>query len=442
MKFLTTLALLAPLVASRSVNVVESLDPRTDKVSYDGYHVYSIRAADKSEAESIEKRFASYHTEVTSRGFEVAIPPNEVRSFNELGLNARLLSDDLGEQIRRENKAPVYKRWLHKAGHLPDLSWYQSYHPYEDHLQYWDDLAAAFPKNSKKYELGNSYENRTIYAFHLFGDKGVKGNKPIILWHATVHAREWISTAVIEYWAWQLINGYKTKNKEITKFLDYYDFWLVPFHNPDGFSYTQTTDRMWRKNRLPRSNTTCIGTDLNRNWKFEWGGEPGTGAASTNPCSNTFQGLNPGDTPENIAVSSLSNKLGASRKGIRSYIDLHSYGQKILTPPGWTCNTTQYPATLPRMLEVAGGFANAVQAFDSRNETYQYGTGCDIEYYSAGNGRDHHYGAYGADHSWTLELDPVTSGEGGFVLPPENIWPVVQEQWAGELWLLNNVWKN
>ncbi|KAL6834328.1 hypothetical protein J3E69DRAFT_377118 [Trichoderma sp. SZMC 28015] len=442
MKFLKTLALLAPLVASRSVNVEESLGPRTEKVSYNGYHVYSIRAADKSEAEFIEKRFATYHTEVTSRGFEVAIPPNEVRSFNELGLNARLLSDDLGELIRRENKAPVYKRWLHKAGHLPDLSWYQTYHPYEDHLQYWDDLAAAFPKNSKKYELGLSYENRTIYAFHLFGDKGEKGNKPIILWHGTVHAREWISTAVIEYWAWQLINGYKTKNKEITKFLDYYDFWLVPFHNPDGFSYTQTTDRMWRKNRLPRSNTTCVGTDLNRNWSFEWGGEPGTGAASTNPCSDTFQGLAPGDTPENIAVSSLSNKLGKSRKGIRSYIDLHSYGQKILTPPGWTCNTSQYPATLPRMLEVAEGFANAVQAFDSRNETYQYGTGCDIEYYSAGNGRDHHYGAYGADHSWTLELDPVTSGQGGFVLPPENIWPVVQEQWAGELWLLNNVWKN
>lgn len=39
---------------------------------------------------------------------------------------------------------------------------------------------------------------------------------------------------VIEYWAWQLINGYKSKDSDITKFLDYYDFWLVPFHNPDG----------------------------------------------------------------------------------------------------------------------------------------------------------------------------------------------------------------
>lgn len=39
---------------------------------------------------------------------------------------------------------------------------------------------------------------------------------------------------VIEYWAWQLIDGYKSRDPDITKFLNYYDFWLVPFHNPDG----------------------------------------------------------------------------------------------------------------------------------------------------------------------------------------------------------------
>ncbi|PTB45958.1 hypothetical protein M441DRAFT_63276 [Trichoderma asperellum CBS 433.97] len=441
MRLLAALALLVPLVASRSLEP-DSSSPHTAKVSYDGYHLYRIRAADQKEAEFLAKRFATYHTELTSRGFEVIIPPNEVRNFNELGLNARLLSDDIGSQIRDESKTPTYKRELHKIGELPDLSWYDSFHAYEDHLQYWDDLVAAFPNNSKKYNIGSSYENRTIYAFHFFGDKGIKGDKPIILWHSTVHAREWITTLVIEYWAWQLIDGYKSRDSDITKVLNYYDFWLVPFHNPDGFYYTQTTDRMWRKNRLPRSNTTCIGTDLNRNWKFEWGGEPGTGAASTDPCDDTFQGLGPGDTPENIVLSGLSDKLGASRKGIRSYIDLHSYGQKILTPPGWTCNTSQYPPTLPRMIEVAEGFANSVQGYDSRNETYQYGAGCDIEYYSAGNGRDHHYGVYGANHSWTLELDPVTSSQGDFVLPPENIWPVVQEQWAGVLWLLNDVWLN
>jgi hypothetical protein len=60
-------------------------------------------------------------------------------------------------------------------------------------LSYWDDLVQAFPDNSEKFEIGQSYENRSIYAFHLYGDEkegSEKTGKPVILWHATVHARE------------------------------------------------------------------------------------------------------------------------------------------------------------------------------------------------------------------------------------------------------------
>lgn len=39
---------------------------------------------------------------------------------------------------------------------------------------------------------------------------------------------------VIEYLTYQLIDGYKSGDGNITAFLDYYDFYLVPFHNPDG----------------------------------------------------------------------------------------------------------------------------------------------------------------------------------------------------------------
>jgi murein tripeptide amidase MpaA len=39
---------------------------------------------------------------------------------------------------------------------------------------------------------------------------------------------------VIEYLAYQLIDGYKSGDSNVTAFLDHYDFYLVPFHNPDG----------------------------------------------------------------------------------------------------------------------------------------------------------------------------------------------------------------
>ena len=39
---------------------------------------------------------------------------------------------------------------------------------------------------------------------------------------------------VIEYLAYQLVDGYKSGDGNVTSFLDHYDFYLVPFHNPDG----------------------------------------------------------------------------------------------------------------------------------------------------------------------------------------------------------------
>jgi len=408
---------------------------------------FMVTPSSVEEARDIGMRFSKYHTHPIRDTLSIAVPPGEVDSFNALGLKARLVNSDLGNYIRATEKKAVYKRDLHRRGELPDLSWFDTYHPYADHLQYWDDLVEAFPKNSKKFPIGKSYENRTIYAFNFYGDekdshRKHKAEKPVILWHATVHAREWISTMVIEYLAYQLIDGYKKGDANVTAFLDYYDFYVVPFHNPDGFLYTQTNDRLWRKNRQPRPNlnTTCLGTDGNRNWKYEWDAEPPEGGSTPDPCGQTYRGESPGDTPENEAMDGLSAKLSGTGAGIRSFIDFHSYGQLILTPYGFSCDPL--PETLPRMLEVAGGTANAIMAASTKNSTYEFGPGCQILYFSTGNSRDHHYAVHGANHSWTMELSPQDQAGGGFVLPPDQIWPVVKEQWEGQKWLLNDVWED
>lgn len=144
--------------------------------------------------------------------------------------------------------------------------------------------------------------------------------------------------------------------------------------------------------------------------------------------------------PENQVLDALSAKFAKQGPGIRSFIDFHSYGQLVLTPYGFSCDPL--PESLPRMLEVAGGTARAIEAASERGSDYEFGPGCQILYFSTGNSRDHHYGVHRANHSWTLELSPQDSAGGGFVLPPSQIWPVVKEQWAGQLWLLNNVWEN
>ncbi|RYP77548.1 hypothetical protein DL771_001121 [Monosporascus sp. 5C6A] len=451
MKLLGAVALLSSLTAAGVIHSRSGTSPRdATRVSYDGYRVY--RVATGTAPADLEELLKSYHTIPLRGALEVAIPPQEVEGFEALGLDAELLNDDLGRDIAAEassmsafSSSTLTKR----GGELPDLSWYDTYHTYDDHLRYWEDLQAAFPGNSELFHLGPSYEGRRIFGLRLWGDNdgGRNTSKPVVLWHATVHAREWISTMVIEYLTYQLIDGYKACDREVRSLLDYYDFYMVPFHNPDanppadpkGFVYSQTTDRLWRKNRQPRAGTDCVGTDGNRNWDSQWDHPiPGGGSSLSDPCSQTYHGEAPGDTPENAALSALSRRLAAAPGGgIRSLVDWHSYGQQILLPYGWSCEPADLPANLAAQRAVGDGYAAAINA--TTGASYEVGPACEVLYYSTGSARDYHASVAGAPFSWTVELRPQGTSGGGFVLPPESIWPTVREHWEGIKYVLDAV---
>ncbi|KAH0432405.1 zinc carboxypeptidase [Colletotrichum camelliae] len=435
MKLANFLAVLSPLVAASAVTITGSNAPRDAKVNYDGYHVYRVSTANAPS--DLQSRLVSFPSIDLKEFIEVAVPPNDIGDFESLGLDTQLLSNDLGNQIREESRV-INSTPLTKRGGLPSLSWFDSYHSYDDHVQYWKDLHAAFPNNSQWLDIGSSFEGRNIFGLKLWGGKPAE-NKPIVLWHGTVHAREWITTmaSTVEYLTYQLIEGYRSGNRNVTAFFDAYDFYIVPFHNPDGFVYTQTTDRLWRKNRQPRSNITCIGTDGNRNWDFQWNYPLEDGSVSSDPCSQTFRGLSPGDTTENVVLSALSRKLAATPGGIRLFIDWHSYSQLILLPWGFSCAPDVLPKNLQAQRDVGGGYAATINA--TSGEEYQVGPSCEILYYSTGSARDFHHGALNATYSWSVELRPKTSGAGGFVLPPELIKPTVKEHWEGIKYVLGVV---
>ncbi|KAI8252264.1 hypothetical protein K4K57_009599 [Colletotrichum sp. SAR 10_99] len=386
MKFANYLAVLSPLVAASAVKITGSSAPRDAKVNYDGYHVYRVSTANAPS--DLQSRLVSFPSIDLKEFIEVAVPPNDIGGFEALGLDTQLLSNDLGNQIREESRV-INSTPLTKRGGLPSLSWFDSYHSYDDHVQYWKDLHAAFPNNSQWLDIGSSYEGRNIFGLKLWGGKPAE-NKPIVLWHGTVHAREWITTMTVEYLTYQLIEGYRSGNKNVTAFFDAYDFYIVPFHNPDG------------KNSL-----------------------------------QTFRGLSPGDTTENVVLSALSRKLAATPGGIRLFIDWHSYSQLILLPWGFSCASDVLPKNLQAQRDVGGGYAAAINA--TSGEEYQVGPSCEILYYSTGSARDFHHGALNATYSWSVELRPKTSGAGGFVLPPELIRPTVKEHWAGIKYVLGVV---
>ena len=51
-----------------------------------------------------------------------------------------------------------------------------------------------------------------------------------------IHAREWISPAVVSYILRELVENYAA-NQDI---VDRYDWYILPVHNPDGYEYTHT----------------------------------------------------------------------------------------------------------------------------------------------------------------------------------------------------------
>ena len=104
---------------------------------------------------------------------------------------------------------------------------------------------------------------------------------------------------------------------------EHYYYSIIPVVNVDGYKYTWSTDRLWRKNRTPNDNSTCIGTDINRNWGDHWGGE----GASPDPCSNTYRGESAFSEIEPLSLSSYISSF----EDVAAYIDFHSYGQLIVS---------------------------------------------------------------------------------------------------------------
>ncbi|KAI0393886.1 hypothetical protein F5Y17DRAFT_458417 [Xylariaceae sp. FL0594] len=444
--------LLAFLGITSASPVTVDADKGTGKVSYDGYRVYRVPLP-ATHLHTDEYPFSFPGIELQRRRrfgqwtVDIAIAPSDVSAFFYEASSSygsidilELLSDDLGKDLSVELTPSSSSSFFssdtetqkkkeekdRKEGALPSLSWFDAYHPYAEHLTYLSDLRSAFPNNSELFAAGKSFEGRPLQGIHLWG-KGGKGAKPAILFHGNVHAREWITSKVwgggkqvVEYILYQLISGYTNNDKLVQKVLDNYDFYVIPVVNPDGFIYTQTTDRLWRKNRQVRSNTTFIGTDINRNWVVGWGG---TGGSSSVPSSETFAGFSPHDTPETSSLASFALTLTRSH-GIKLYIDWHSYAQVILLSYGYTC--TSYPPNIAEQEALAKGIAAAIRK--PYNTSFDYGPGCEVLYQSNGNGRDYMTDVARAQFGWGIELRDTKYG---FVLPPDQILPSGVEIWEG-----------
>lgn len=175
--------------------------------------------------------------------------------------------------------------------------------------------------------------------------------------------------------------------------------------NPDGYEYTHTNDRLWRKNR--RRNSVCMGVDLNRNYGYKWGGQ----GASRQPCAETFAGSGPFSEPETKAVQDFLLKSAGNFKASLSF---HSYGQYILYPWGYDRKVPADHADLDRVGKDAAAAIKRISGQD-----YTVGPAGSSLYPAAGGSDDWAKGTMKLKYSYTVELRDT--GRYGFMLPADQI---------------------
>ena len=114
------------------------------------------------------------------------------------------------------------------------------------------------PENAEKISIGYSYEQRNIMGIKI-GNNKQNNSSQIIFVECGIHAREWISPAYCIWLAGQLLT-----NKRLSSLNERYQFIIIPSLNVDGYVFTHTHQRLWRKTRSRQYGTNCIGADPNR----------------------------------------------------------------------------------------------------------------------------------------------------------------------------------
>ncbi|MEZ0374315.1 MAG: M14 family metallopeptidase [Candidatus Sericytochromatia bacterium] len=203
------------------------------------------------------------------------------------------------------------------------------YHTYDELVAELQAVTSKHAQIATLHDIGDTWEksqgkaNRDIWAVHLSG-QGAPEAKPGIVFLGNHHARELV-TVEMPLRLINLLTENYGKDPEITRLLDTRDVWIVPMVNPDGHIHAEAGES-WRKNTHEFGRYD--GTDLNRNYGYQWGG----GGADTSPSGETYRGEKPFSEPETQAVRDFIS----GHKNLKIMMSYHSFSNLILWPWGYT----------------------------------------------------------------------------------------------------------
>ncbi|KAL9959382.1 hypothetical protein ACROYT_G032704 [Oculina patagonica] len=380
--------------------------------SFEGHKLYRVFPKNNDDVKFLDNLlkagedgidFWTYPT-ATLDPVEIRVEPIAVQKLEDLlngaGISYTVPQEDVQKIIQQEQgsaRAGGFDSKYHRVGEIhSEIRRLASLH---------SDVASTF-------SLGKSYEGREQLAIKIKSGSG----KPLFFYNCGIHAREWISPATCMYMIRQMLATRKT-NADVKFMLDNYEWVILPVFNVDGYEYTHTRSRMWRKTRRPIGGS--YGADPNRNFNYHFAGV----GTSQNPSSDIYTGERPFSE---FVTRNVGKYLYQRRAELKGYIDFHAYSQMWMSPWGYT---SSYP---PRYDKMKKAMTAAVNALTSVHGTrYTYGPAAITIYPTTGDTTDWTFGVLGVTHSYCVELRPRTSSQGGFILPPDKIIPVGQETFAG-----------
>lgn len=142
----------------------------------------------------------------------------------------------------------------------------EAYHTYTELTEVLRQTVSDHGDIAKLTSIGKSYEGRDLHLITISGNVEVDEDEPEVLFTCNQHAREHLTTEMCLRIIQRFTDEYG-QDPTVTELVDTREIHVIPTVNPDGAEYDIEGGRYrgWRKNRQGN------GTDLNRNWGYQWG---------------------------------------------------------------------------------------------------------------------------------------------------------------------------
>ncbi|XP_026333357.1 zinc carboxypeptidase-like [Hyposmocoma kahamanoa] len=344
--------------------------------------------------------------------FTVAPEDKEVllKAAEQNNVDVTTIMEDVQQAFDKQTVATYIRR------RLSTFDW-QNYYRLRDIYVWLKDLAAAHPEEVVIQSIGKTFEGRHILACKV-NLKGTRKRSTVIV-EGGIHAREWVGAAFVTFFIHQIVNSPSSKNLALKMIGSTYEFVFIPVTNPDGYEYTHTTDRLWRKNRVNRH-----GVDINRNFGIAFG----TVGVSFDKDDEIYCGHSAFSEKESQAMAKIINSYSST---LEYYLAFHSYGQYMILPYAHSQKHQENFDEVARICQTAN---NKIK--------HRYGT-----IYTVGTAYDTvGYSTSGVSGCWTkasfrtpyvITFELRDSGRHGFALPPSQIMPTCLETMDGVVSILN-----